>query len=138
MPAAQQQAWANFEKSLGQDRLRSKYESLLRLSTYTTNIEAQKDYQAQTAKADVQYLYVPFYSIADSTIKVTDSQLEEYLAKHKDLFKGENTRSIQYVTFPVIPSKQDTASFYNDIKRLAKDLAVAKNDSAFAMMNSDV
>ena len=138
MPAAQQQAWANFEKSLSQDRLRSKYESLLRLSTYTTNIEAQKDYQAQTAKADVQYLYVPFYSIADSTVKVTDSQLEEYLAKHKDLFKGENTRSIQYVTFPVIPSKQDTASFYNDIKRLAKDLAVAKNDSAFAMMNSDV
>jgi peptidyl-prolyl cis-trans isomerase D len=138
MPAAQQQAWANFEKSLSQDRLRAKYESLLRMSTYTTNIEAQKEYNAQTAKVDVHYLYVPFYSIADSTIKVTDSQLEDYLAKHKDLFKGDNTRSLQYVTFPVIPSKQDTASFYNDIKRLAKELAIAKNDSAFAMMNSDV
>lgn len=138
MPVQQQQAWANFEKSLSQDRLRSKYENLLRLSTYTTNVEAQKEYAAQTSKVDVRYLYVPFYSIADSSIKVTDAQLEEYLSSHKDQFKGDNTRSIEYVTFPVIPSKTDTASFYQQIKKLAKDLAVSKNDSAFAVLNSDV
>jgi peptidyl-prolyl cis-trans isomerase D len=108
------------------------------MSTYTTNAEAQKEYVAQTAKVNAHYLYVPFYSVPDSTIKVTDSQLENYLSSHKDAFKGQNTRSIQYVTFPVIPSKIDTASFYNDIKRLAKELAITKNDSAFAMMNSDV
>lgn len=138
MAPAQQQAWASFEKSLSQDRLRGKYENLLRMSTYTTNAEAQKEYVAQTSKVNAHYLYVPFYSVADSSIKVTDSQLEDYLSKHKETFKGQNTRSIQYVTFPVIPSKQDTASFYNDIKRLAKELAITKNDSAFAMMNSDV
>jgi len=137
MPAAQQQAWASFEKSLSQDRLRTKYENLMKMSTYTTNAEAQKEYSAQTAKVDVRYLYIPFYSVADSTVKVTDSQLEDYLGKHQGAFKGQTTRSIQYVTFPVIPSKQDTASFYNDIKRLAKELAITKNDSAFAMMNSD-
>jgi len=137
MPAAQQQAWASFEKSLSQDRLRTKYEDLIKMSTYTTNAEAQKEYSAQTAKVDVRYLYIPFYSVADSTVKVTDSQLEDYLGKHQGAFKGQTTRSIQYVTFPVIPSKQDTASFYNDIKRLAKELAITKNDSAFAMMNSD-
>ena len=138
MPVAQQQAWASFEKSLAQDRLRTKYENLMKMSTYTTNAEAQKEYVAQTSKVDAHYLYVPFYSVADSTVEVTDSQLEDYLGKHKDAFIGQNTRSIQYVTFPVIPSKQDTASFYNDIKRLAKELAISKNDSAFAMMNSDV
>ncbi len=138
MPVPQQQAWASFEKSLAQDRLRTKYENLMKMSTYTTNAEAQKEYVAQTSKVDAHYLYVPFYSVADSTVKVTDSQLEDYLGKHKDAFIGQNTRSIQYVTFPVIPSKQDTASFYNDIKRLAKELAISKNDSAFAMMNSDV
>ena len=138
MPVAQQQAWANFEKSLAQDRLRSKYESLLRMSTYTTNAEAQKEYTAQTAKVNARYVYVPFYSVPDSTVKVEDSELEAYLSSHKDLYKGQTTRSVQYVTFPSVPSKMDTASFYNDIKRLAKDLAITKNDSAFAMMNSDV
>ncbi|MEA5141379.1 peptidylprolyl isomerase [Arcicella rigui] len=138
LPASQQQAWVNFEKSLSQDRLRSKYENLLKLSTYTTNVEAQKEYNAQTAKASVRYLYVPFYSMPDSSIAVTDNQLADYLNAHKEMFKGQDTRSIQYVTFPIIPSKLDTASFYNDLKRLAKELAVAKNDSAFAMMNSDI
>jgi peptidyl-prolyl cis-trans isomerase D len=138
MPAQQQQAWAAFEKSISQDRIRSKYENLLRLSNYVTQADAQKEYQAQNAKFNARFLFVPFFSVADTTFKVTDAQLEEYLAKHKDQFKGTNTRSIQYATFPVIPTKQDTAEFYTQIKKLAKDLAVAPNDSAFAMLNSDV
>jgi peptidyl-prolyl cis-trans isomerase D len=138
MPAQQQQAWAAFEKSISQDRIRSKYESLLRLSNYVTQVDAAKEYQAQTAKFNARFLFVPFFSISDSTVKVTDAQLEEYLSKHKDQFKGTNTRSIQYATFPVIPTKQDTVEFYTSIKKLAKDLAVAPNDSAFAMLNSDV
>ncbi|MCZ2471356.1 peptidylprolyl isomerase [Aquirufa ecclesiirivi] len=138
MPAQQQQGWANFEKSIAQDRIRSKYENLIRLSTYVNTAEAQKEYQAQNSKFSARFLYVPFFSIPDSAIKVSDAQLEEYLAKHKDRFKGVNSRSIQYATFPVVPTAQDTVEFYNQIKKLAKDLAVAPNDSAFAMLNSDV
>lgn len=138
MPVEQQQGWAKFELSLAQDRIRNKYENLMRMSNYVTQNEAQKEYQTQNAKFDARFVYVPFFSIPDSTIKVTDAQLEEYLAKHKDQYKGTNTRAIQYVTFPVVPTKQDTADFYAQIKKLAKDLAVAPNDSAFAMLNSDV
>ena len=138
MPVEQQQGWAKFELSLAQDRIRNKYENLMRMSNYVTQNEAQKEYQTQNAKFDARFVYVPFFSIPDSTIKVTDSQLEEYLSKHKDQYKGTNTRAIQYVTFPVVPTKQDTADFYSQIKKLAKDLAIAPNDSAFAMLNSDV
>jgi len=138
MPAQQQQGWASFEKSIAQDRIRAKYENLMRMSNYVTQADAAKEYQAQTSKFNARFLYVPFFSISDSTVKVTASQLEDYLAKHKDQYKGTNTRSIQYATFPVIPTKQDTAEFYSQIKKLAKDLAVAPNDSAFAMLNSDV
>lgn len=138
MPAQQQQAWANFEKSISQDRIRSKYENLLRLTNYVTQNEAKKEYQTQTAKYNARFVFVPFFSMPDSTVKVEESQLEAYLEKHKDQYKGVNSRSIQYVTFPVIPTKQDTSDFYTQIKKLAKDLAVAPNDSAFAMLNSDV
>ena len=138
LPVEQQQAWDRFEKSISQDRIRAKYENLMRMSNYVTQADAAKEYQSQTAKFNSKFLFVPFFSIPDSSIKVQDSQLEEYLAKHKEEFKGTNTRSIQYVTFPVIPTKQDTVEFYNQIKKLAKDLAVAQNDSAFAMLNSDV
>lgn len=133
----QMQQWEQIEKNLASDRLRSKYENLLRLTNYVTTAEAKRDYEAQTAKADVRYLYVPFYSVPDSTIKVEDSQLEDYLGKHKDQYKGANTRSLQYVIFPVIPTKEDSATFKNQLTELAKNLAKAPNDSAFAALNSD-
>lgn len=133
----QYQQWESIQQTLAEDRLRSKYENLFRLSTYVTTEEAKKEYQAQNAKADVRYLYVPFYSIVDSTVKVTDSQLEDYLSKHKDQFKGQNTRTVQYAVFPVIPSREDSIALYDQIKELAKGLATATNDSAYARMNSD-
>jgi peptidyl-prolyl cis-trans isomerase D len=134
----QKQAWVNLETQLRQTRLAEKYQGLLALSNYATTEEAKREYQGQMAKADVRYLYVPFFTIADSTIKVEDSQLESYLSKHKDQYKGENARTLQYAAFPVIPSKADSATFYGQIKQLARDLATAPNDSAFARMNSDI
>ena len=138
LPPQQQQAWANFEKNLASDRLRQKYEGLMRLSVFATTAEAQKEYQAQNSKADVKFLFVPYYAINDTTVKVTDSQLQDYLDKHKDEYPGSNSRSIQYVTFSVAPSKEDSATLYNEIKNLARGLGAAKNDSTFAQQNSDV
>ncbi|QJW87974.1 peptidylprolyl isomerase [Spirosoma taeanense] len=138
LPPQQQAAWANFERNLQQDRLREKYEGLMRLSVFATTAEAQKEYQAQNTKADIKLLFVPYYTINDTTVKVTDAQLQSYLDKHKDEYPGADTRSIQYVTFSVAPSKEDSAALYNEIKTLARGLGAAKNDSAFALQNSDV
>ncbi|WP_020600971.1 peptidylprolyl isomerase [Spirosoma panaciterrae] len=138
LPPQQQAAWASFEKNLSSDRLREKYEGLMRLSVFATTAEAQKEYQAQNTKANVKFLFVPYYTINDTTVKVTDSQLEEYLNKHKDEYPGSNSRSIQYVTFSVAPSKEDSATLYNEIKSLARGLGAAQNDSTFAQQNSDV
>ncbi|MGF7218458.1 peptidyl-prolyl cis-trans isomerase D [Spirosoma lacussanchae] len=138
LPPQQQAAWASFEKNLSADRLRSKYEGLMRLSIFATTAEAQKEYQAQNTKADVKLLFVPYYTINDTTVKVTDSQLQDYLNKHKDEYPGANSRSLQYVTFSVAPSKEDSTALYNEIKTLARGLGAAPNDSTFAQQNSDV
>ncbi len=138
LPAQQQASWASFEKNLNSDRLRTKYESLMRLSVFATTAEAQKEYQAQNAKANVEFLFVPYYAINDTTVKVTDTQLQDYLTKHKDEYPGSDSRSIQYVTFSVAPSKDDSAALYNQIKSLARGLGAATNDSTFAQQNSDV
>jgi len=138
LPPQQQAAWANFEKNLSQDRMREKYENMLRVSVFATTAEAQKEYQAQTGKADVKFLFVPYYAINDTTVKVSDSQLSGYLSKHKDEYPGADTRSLQYVTFSVAPSKEDSASLYTEIKTLARGLGAAQSDSSFAQINSDV
>lgn len=138
LPLEQQKSWENFEKSLREERTRAKYENLLRLSTYTPKAQAEKEYVAQNTKANLRYLYVPYFSVVDTTIKVTDAQLQEYLSAHKKEYKGTDTRSIEYVTFPVQPAKDDSAALYTEIKELARGLATAQSDSAFAAMNSDI
>ncbi len=136
-PIEQQQQWNLYEKSIAQDRLRVKYENLIKLSTISNSLEAKNEYIGQTAKVDANYLYIPFYSIADSTIKVEDSQLKEYMQSHADLYKSQDTRSVEYVTFPIIPTKSDTSAFYTKLKDLARELGASSNDSSFSMLNSD-
>ena len=138
LPVEQQKSWANFETSLREERIRSKYENLLKLSTYIPKAQAEKEYVAQNTKATTRYLYVPYFSIVDTTIKVTDSQLESYLSAHRSEYKGTDTRSIEYVSFPVQPAKDDSTALYNEIKELARGLATAQSDSSYAKMNSDI
>ena len=138
LPPQQQAAWASFEKNLASDRLRDKYEGLMRLSIFATTAEAQKEYQAQNSKANVKFLFVPYYTINDTTVKVTDAQLQDYLTKHKEEYPGTDSRSLQYVTFSVAPSKEDSSALYTQIKSLARGLGSATNDSTFAQQNSDV
>ncbi len=136
-PVEEKVQWANFEQGLSTSRLREKYANLIRLSSFVTTAEAQREYTAQNTKADVKFLYVPFQSVNDTAVKVTDSELESYLSSHKDEYQGANSRTVQYVTFAVNPSKEDSASLYNEIKTLARGLGAAKNDSTFARQNSD-
>lgn len=133
------QLWENFVvNQLPQTRLREKYDNLLRNSLYVTQAEAQREYEAQTAKADAKYVYIPYYSIPDSTVKVTDDELQTYLTEHRNLYKGDETRSLEYVTFPVMPSAKDSADLKKELIDLSRQLALAPNDSSFAVAESEV
>lgn len=134
----QQASWVQFEEGLKMDRLRQKLENLVSSSTYVTKAEAEREYQNAVAKSVIDFLYVPYYSVADSTVKVSDDQLSSYLKKHSKQYKGIDSRTLQYVTFPIAPSKEDSTVLYDEIKTLAKELATSTNDSTFVRVNSDI
>jgi peptidyl-prolyl cis-trans isomerase D len=138
VPAEQQAAWYNFEANLGPERNLSKYNNLIKLSNYVTTAEAKRFQSEQNDKASVKYLYVPFFTISDSAIKVTDEQLQAYLDKNKERYKVEESRHIEYVTVPIKPSTTDSAAVRKEIDELAQQFAAAPNDSLFVNANSDV
>jgi peptidyl-prolyl cis-trans isomerase D len=133
----QQAAWAEFERNLGPDRMRTKYENLLKLSSYVTKYEAERMKAEQGLTASAQVLFVPYFSIADSLIKVTDAQLTDYIARHRDRFKVEEGRTIEYVTIPVVASKEDSATVQQEMGNLAAQFKSTTNDSLFVRANSD-
>jgi peptidyl-prolyl cis-trans isomerase D len=129
--------WEIFERDLRPARERIKYENLLIKSAYVTTAQAELDYHMQNDVVEIKYLYIPYYSVSDTTVTLTDADLKAYYNKNKEKFKAENTRDLKYVTFPVLPSADDTLAIKEEITRLATDLKTTENDSVFATLNSD-
>lgn len=137
LPPESQAAWRNFEANLPADRLSNKYNALLKNSVYVTTAEAKRFNDNQNTKATVKYLFVPYATISDSAVKVTNDQLQAYLDKHKGQYKVEDGRSVEYITVPVVASKEDSAAVRGTIATLATQFATAPSDSLFVKMNSD-
>lgn len=129
--------WKLLEESLDPARLRLKYDYLLVNTTYVTEAEARRQYEAETSVAEVEYLYVPYYSVPDSAISYSDSDLQNYYNEHKDDFKVEESRSVSYVKFDVIPSSTDTLYFKEEMARIADEFKEVEEDSLFAKSRSD-
>ncbi|CAN5436002.1 SurA N-terminal domain-containing protein [soil metagenome] len=136
-PPQQQAAWYNFENSLHPSRLRLKYDNLLLKSTYVTIEEARREYQNENTVAEVRYLYIPFYSISDTAINVTEAQLNEHLRQNADQYQVEESRSMRYVTIPIRPSPEDSAYFRQELERLKTEFSNVEDDSTFARLHTD-
>lgn len=138
MPAAQKAMWDNFKRELKTIRMREKYSNLLNKAGFVTQAEAKAEYVANTEKASGNFLFVPFYSIQDSTIKVEDSEIKSYYNKHKEEFNPFDSRSLAYVAYHLTPTKDDSTALNTEIKNLAKGLAGAPNAQTFANSNTDI
>ncbi|HSF54575.1 MAG TPA: SurA N-terminal domain-containing protein [Algoriphagus sp.] len=135
---AQQAAWAQQEQLFAQSRLRIKYDNLLATSEYATTAEAKLEHKAANTIADASVLYIPYYVIPDGDVKIEDSELSAYLNKNQDKFKVGNTANLEYVSFSILPSGQDSAEVISRINELTEGLKTAENDSVFVSQNSEL
>ncbi len=129
--------WELFKNDLIQGRRRVKYENLLTKTNYVTSAEAAREYNAQNDVAEIKYLYVPYYSVSDSLVSVDESKLKSYYNERKEQYKVEGTRSLKYVSFDIIPSKDDTAYVREELQLLKEEFKTSEDDSTFASLNSD-
>jgi len=136
-PPQAQAAWFSFEKNLEPNRRMTKFQNLFLKTNYITNAEAEQQYFNSSKSASVKYLYVPFNSIQDSTVKVTNDMLQDYIIENEDRYQEEEFRSVAYITFPIEPSSEDTLDVKAEMEDLRKGLQNSQNDSLFAKANSD-
>jgi peptidyl-prolyl cis-trans isomerase D len=129
--------WTNFEQALIRERLESKYTTLLKQSVYVPKWYVTALGGFKNASVNVEYVYLPFSSVSDDQIKVTDSDLKSYLNDHQAEFKQEEYRVVDYVTFTVVPSALDTAKAAEELDTMYSLLRSSKNDSAFVNRNSE-
>ena len=121
--------------ALVSSRLREKYTALVANTTYVPRWMLEKMNADQSAIASVAYVNVPYSTISDSTIKVSDGDVSDYVNKHKDEFKQAESRSVSYVAFSAAPSRADSQALYNQVEQLKSQFTGAADASAFLAQN---
>ena len=102
-------ALQQLEQYILKSRLQEKYSSLVKQAVYYPKWLGEQQIKDNSQIAALSYVSVPYASIADSTIKVTDGELQTYIDNHKSLFKTEESRKVEYLSFDALPSAEDTA-----------------------------
>ena len=114
----------------------SKYGGLLSAAVYYPTWMQQKDNAESKSFATISYVAIPYNEISDSTVKVTDSDINDYVAKRKDFFKQEAGRTISYLTFSQLPSGADSMKARQMTEELKNSFAADTNSKAFVARNT--
>ncbi|PUZ26611.1 peptidyl-prolyl cis-trans isomerase D [Chitinophaga costaii] len=125
------------EDDIIKSQLRQKYFSLVKQAVYLPNWLATQQLKDNSTNANITYVNVPYTSIADSTVKVSDGELQAYIDNHKALFKTEEARKVEYMVFDATPSPADTAAALKALVELKEEMDTTKDVAGLINRNSD-
>ena len=116
--------WSFIEKSLVQARLQEKYQALITKSLFSNPVEAQDAFDGRVDQSDLLLAAIPYTSIVDSTITVTDSDLKAAYDKKKEQFRQYvETRNIKFIDVQVTASPEDKAAIQKEMEEYTAQLA---------------
>jgi peptidyl-prolyl cis-trans isomerase D len=94
------------------------YNSLVKGSLYTTDAEGKMKYEMEANKVSFDFVSVPYSSIKDSDVKISDEEIIEYMKKREKRFKSEESRELDYVMIEEKPSAQDEIEIKKNVDAL--------------------
>ncbi len=139
MNADQEAQWAQLESYIRQVRTIEKYNNLIKKGLYVTTVAAKRDYVAQNTNSNIKYIIKNYKLVADSTVKVTDADLNLYFTAHQNEFKQETSRKIEYVAYDIAPSQEDRDETMKSAQAIASNFKTIKSteDSSYVISESD-
>lgn len=130
--------WINFENAIKEERLSQKYYDLIKKGLYITNEEAKRDYANKNRTIQMRYVSLPYTSIVDSTVTLTEQDYKTAYNATLDKYKQtEESRKVEYITFDVVPSDEDRNAAQEDINKNLPLFQQSTEDSMFVAQNSD-
>ena len=131
--------WKFIEKTLKQSLLADKYNSLIAKSLISNPVAAEDAFAARTQQTDVLLAAIPYSSVADSTVTVSNEEIKALYNKNKAMYKQlMETRDIKYIDVLVTPSEADRAEVLNEVTEYANQLASATEMAAFIRTTGSV
>lgn len=118
---AQYELWVQDEKAIIQQAKEQTYFNLVKAGVGATLKEGELDYKLANDKVNIQYVRVPYTSIPDSTITISKKEIDIYINNHKEEYKQESARDLQYVFFEEKASLEDETAVKDQITKLMRN-----------------
>lgn len=121
--------WQFVEKTLTQTLLAEKYQNLIGKSLISNPVAAEDAFNARTEQSDMLLAGVPYSSINDSTITVSNDEIKKLYDSKKESFKQNvETRNIKYVDVRVVPSDADRKAVQEEVTEYSNQLINTTKD----------
>lgn len=146
--------WNDFITGTATNAQQEQFFNLLKSGLIATNADGEMEYRMENDNRTFSYVNIPYTTIADSLVEVTSSEISDYVNKHKDQFKVEAQRNIEFVLFEDKASQEDKDSYKSDLSKLLSEQTLrnlnTKNDytvpaiteaedlNAYVAQNSDL
>jgi peptidyl-prolyl cis-trans isomerase D len=114
------------------NRIRSKYQSLVVKGVQVPKWLADKSLAETNSVASISYVAVPYTTISDSTVKVSNDEIATYIKENAAAYQNEEaSRSISYVGFNASPSSQDSLAILNQLVSLKEEFKTTNDAGVY-------
>ena len=121
--------WLTFEENISNSVMQSTYSNMILGGLRSTIAEGEQEYHFKNDNLNFQYVMVPYTKIADEDIKISDDEINKYVAAHPNDYKAEAQADIQYVYYPETPSDVDAEDAKSGIGSLLNNRVEFNQDT---------
>lgn len=129
-------AWENLKKQMVEQRAQQKYMVLAAQGMNVADMEVDAQYDADNKIYSAKVVAQMYSEIPDSLVSVSSADINKYYNSHKELFREQASRDVEYVVFDVLPSEDDYADAKGVIDQMAADFAANTTPMQFATLNT--
>jgi len=129
--------WLFFEDEIVNDRMSTKFNTLVSKGLYVTSKQVEFEKNLTQSTVDFSFVMKNYSSVKDSLVKISSADIENYYNSHKNSYKRNALRDIEYVAFEVTPSDEDTKQAEDWINKTKTDFADAADPVQFINLTAD-
>ncbi len=130
--------WMYWEKAVRISYMQEKYTALLQHLLKANSLDAEYAFNGRQNGVAVDYVTKPYYAVADSLVKVSDSDIKKLYNQHKEQYKQTPNRAIKYIAFDIVPSEDDFKAAQTMMTNLQEEFKTTDDISLVVNTNSDI
>lgn len=128
--------WNYIQNTVYTQQFYAKYGSLFTNSNFQNPLMLRRAIAENNNTTNVDFVMVPNYGM-DTTVKVSGDEVRKYYDSHKNMFKQNASRDMEYVVFEVKPSEADINATNEAMGKVYDEFSTTDNMKSFLARNSE-